>query len=181
MITHSLLGQFSPCIPPWESVVSRQESAVREKTCRDIFQDTVSVELTVHIQSFVRLRLTSMSRSVGCFFCRYARRVARIALNRDTIACESNTQQKKLLWFGECQQGFARTTQTDLVGLFYCSSRCTHLSIFVINKQIPHSLLLCVWDLQSVGMTDLLRLENRIQVLHWDDSFGSLSLGKRTL
>lgn len=66
---------------------------------------------------------------------------------------------------------------SDLVALFPCSGRCAHLSIFMINKQIPHSLLLHVWDLQPMRMADLLWLENRIQVLHGDDSFGSLRLG----
>lgn len=33
--------------------------------------------------------LTSLSRRVGCFLWRYAKRVARIALNKDTIACKA--------------------------------------------------------------------------------------------
>lgn len=143
-----------------------------------------------------------MSRRVGCFFCRYASRVARIALNKDTITCKSNMQHKTSVsgvcagmpqvlhtwtWMKKGEHVENRQTKkqialqlrhsSDLVALFPCSGRCAHLSVFVINKQIPHSLPLHVWDLQPMRMADLLWLENRIQVLHGDDSFGSLRLG----
>lgn len=41
-----------------------------------------------------------------------------------------------------------------------------HLSVLVINKQIPRALVVQVGDLQAVCMTDLLWLENSVQVLH---------------
>lgn len=52
-----------------------------------------------------------------------------------------------------------------------------HLSILVVNKEIPGTSILQTGDLQAVRMTDLLWLENCIQVLHADDSFGNLGLG----
>ncbi len=52
-----------------------------------------------------------------------------------------------------------------------------HLSILVINKQIPRTLVVQVGDLQAVSVADLLWLKNSVQVLHGDHSFGNLGLG----
>lgn len=52
-----------------------------------------------------------------------------------------------------------------------------HLSILMVDKQIPHMFVLHEGDLQTMHVTDLLRLENCIQFLHGDDRFGDLGLG----
>lgn len=53
----------------------------------------------------------------------------------------------------------------------------THVSVLMINKEIPHLFAMQVGDLQTVSVADLLRLEHCVQVLHGDDSFGNLGLG----
>lgn len=53
----------------------------------------------------------------------------------------------------------------------------THVSVLMINKEIPHLFAMQVGDLQTVSVADLLWLEHCVQVLHGDDSFGNLGLG----
>lgn len=52
-----------------------------------------------------------------------------------------------------------------------------HLSILVINKQVPHALIVQVGDLETVSVVYLLWLEDGVQVLHGDDGFRSLGIG----
>ena len=51
-----------------------------------------------------------------------------------------------------------------------------HLSTLMVNKQIPGAFLLLVGDLQAVSVAHLLGLENCVQVLHVDHTFGNLGL-----
>lgn len=52
----------------------------------------------------------------------------------------------------------------------------THLPILMVHEEISCTLILQVGDLQAVSVTNFLWLENCIQILHGDDSFGNLRL-----
>lgn len=74
----------------------------------------------------------------------------------------------------EIQHSYRRLTQLFSLA---AKEKKTHVSVLVINKEIPHLFAMQVGDLQTVRVADLLRLEHCVQVLHGDDSFGNLGLG----
>lgn len=134
-----------------------------------------------HAAELLKSCLTWSSWRVGCLFCRYTSRVALMALNRDTITCKAANSSFRVTFMHAAANWGRNSTR------YKCPmqqskrnrprwKKRTHISVLMINKQIPHLFIVQVGDLQAVSMADLLRLEHRIQVLHGDDSFGNLGL-----
>lgn len=73
-----------------------------------------------------------------------------------------------------------KTIKGTLSKVMLCShqhcSHQPHLSILMVNKQVPCTLIFLVGNLQTMSMTNLLWLKFCIQVLHADDRFGNLGL-----